>query len=54
MAEFIADANMRGIASDESLINIGVRLAITDELRVDAALIDGNDLAFGISFIRFE
>lgn len=54
MAEFIADANMRGIASDESLINIGVRLAITDELRVDAALIDGNDLAFGISFIRFD
>lgn len=43
MAEFI---------SEGSMINLGARIAITNELRVDAALIDGDDLAFGISFIR--
>jgi len=50
MAEFISSANIGGIASDESMINLGVRLAITNDLRVDAALMDGNDMGFGISY----
>lgn len=52
MAELISEANIAEIASNESMINAGIRLAITSELRVDAALIDGQDLAFGISYTR--
>lgn len=41
MAEFLAE---------DSVFNAGVRLAITENLRIDAALIDMDDLGFGISY----
>ncbi len=42
------------ISGDEGFdgFNAGVRLAITNNLRIDAALIDGEDMAFGISFTQ--
>lgn len=52
MAEFISGANIREISADDSMFNVGVRLAITNEIRVDAALMDGQDLTFGISYTR--
>lgn len=41
MAEFLAE---------DSVFNAGVRLAVTENLRIDAALIDMDDLGFGISY----
>lgn len=36
----------------ESEFNVGVRFALTDQLRGDLALIDGENLGFGISFTK--
>jgi len=52
MVEYIDDANITGLFAEESTLNLGARFAITDELRADVALIDGDDLAFGISFTQ--
>ncbi len=49
MAEFI-DGNFPGVT--DSGFNVGVRFALTDQLRGDLALIDGNNFGFGISFTR--
>jgi hypothetical protein len=38
--------------SDDSTFNVGARIAITNELKVDGALIDGEDWAFGISYTK--
>lgn len=43
IAEYIAE---------DSVFNVGARLAITDSLTFDAAMIDGDDFAFGISYTK--
>ena len=52
MAEYVANASIKGLFNEEQVVNIGARLAITNNLRADAALIDGKDFAFGISYTR--
>ena len=37
---------------DSEDVNVGLRLAITKEIRIHAGLLDGDDLALGISFTK--
>ncbi|MCL6519970.1 MAG: YjbH domain-containing protein [Armatimonadetes bacterium] len=40
------------IDTGDAQFNVGIRFALTDTLRGDVALIDGDDLGFGISFTK--
>jgi len=48
MVEYLSGHEM----CDGSAFNVGVRFALSNELRGDLALIDGDNLGFGISFTR--
>lgn len=50
MAEYINKFSLRNTFNEKSLFNAGVRFAFTDDLRADVALVNGDDLAFGISY----
>lgn len=52
MGEYINKLNIAGVANEESVFNFGLRLGITDSLRGDISLIDGDDLGFGLSYTR--
>ena len=50
IAEFINESELVG--NNDSVFNVGVRFALTNELRGDLALIDADDLGFGISYTK--
>ncbi|MDO8682892.1 MAG: hypothetical protein Q7N50_05355 [Armatimonadota bacterium] len=49
MLEFISDSELEG-GGGGSLFNGGLRYALTDEIRLDASLIDFDDFSFGASY----
>jgi hypothetical protein len=49
IAEAISDSEFRS-AGGEGLVNVGARFALTNDLRLDAGLIDFDDFTFGISY----
>jgi hypothetical protein len=49
MAEFISDSQLKG-SDGGSLFNVGARYAVTSNIRLDAAAVNLDDLAFGISY----
>jgi len=51
-AEFINEVTIKHAISEDSVFNAGVRIALTNELRGDLALINGEDFAFGISYTK--
>jgi hypothetical protein len=52
MGEYINEVTVKNLIDEDSVFNVGMRVALTDKLRGDIALIDGEDLAFGISYIK--
>ena len=52
MAEFIDGLSIKHAISEDSVFNAGIRFAITSGLRADVALINGEDLGFGISYTK--
>jgi len=53
MAEFINELDIKDAISEDSVFNVGIRLALTETLRVDFAMINTEDFAFGISYTKF-
>ncbi len=52
VAEYINEFNAKNIFSKRSVFNLGLRVAITENLRGDIAWVKGNDLGFGISYTK--
>lgn len=52
MAEFINELNIKNAIVEDSVFNAGVRIALTNEIRGDLAMINGEDFAFGISYTK--
>lgn len=52
IAEFISEIGIKDAIGKDSLFNVGARLSLTDELQGDIALINVEDLAFGISYTQ--
>jgi len=52
MAEFINELAIKRTIGEDSAFNVGLRFAITEGIRGDVALIDGDDLGFGISYTK--
>lgn len=54
MVEYINKLRIADVVAEDSMVNAGVRVMINDELSGDLALINGNDLAFGIKFVKIS
>ena len=52
MLEFLDGVSIKNIATEDSLFNAGIRFAIAGGVRGDIALINGEDLGFGISYTK--
>ena len=52
IVEYINELNIKGAFGEESVFNAGLRFALTDALRGDLALINGEDFGFGISYTK--
>lgn len=52
MGEFINEIAIKDVLGEDSVFNVGMRIALTDALRGDIALINGDDFAFGISYTK--
>lgn len=52
VAEIINGLEMEGGLDEGFVFNAAVKVKITDSLSADLALIDGNDLGFGITYMR--
>ena len=50
IGEFINEINVKTTIAEESMFNAGVRFTLTDSLRGDIAIINGEDMGFGISY----
>ena len=54
MAEYLSEADIKNIVSKNSLVNVGLRFALTDDFRGDISLIDGENFGFGISYTKAQ
>ena len=52
LVEFLDGLNIKNVVREDSVFNAGVRFAITGGVRGDVALINGEDLGFGISYTK--
>ena len=52
VAEYINEMEATDLVSEKSIFNVGIRLSITDSLTLDAASINGDDFAYGLSFVK--
>lgn len=52
IAEYISKIKVKDAIDNKSLFNVGARLSLTNELSGDIALINVEDLAFGISYTK--
>ena len=52
LVEFIDGLNIKNVLSDESVFNADLRFAIAGGVRGDVALINGEDVGFGISYTK--
>ena len=51
-AEYVNSLSLMNMFDKKSMMNFGVRLAFSESLTASGAIIDGNDFAFGLSFVR--
>jgi hypothetical protein len=50
IVEYLTETKIKGALEDKAVFNAGLRFAITDMLSGDVALLNAEDLGFGISF----
>lgn len=51
-AEYVNNLNIEHTFRNESMFNAGLRLRLTNSLKGEVAIVDGSDLAFGVSFVK--
>lgn len=52
MGEFIDRLDISDIEAKDSMVNFGASFSFTDELAGNAYLLDGDDFAYGISYVK--